>query len=145
MQFPRRLARFNRAVTNPIQRTYAWVLPPWVVICHRGRRSGRLYRTPVNGWKRGEELAIVVLYGEASDWVQNVLAGGAQIVRAGRTYDVMDARIVPVEQADGSVAAPARRIGRLSGTLLVVQLSPPRPGFGRGPAAAEVGRQPGAA
>jgi hypothetical protein len=48
LKLSRRVARFNRAVNNPVQRQYAWLLPPWVIVCHRGRRSGRLYRTPVN-------------------------------------------------------------------------------------------------
>ncbi len=85
VQLSRRVARFNREVNNPIQLTYAWLLPPWAVICHHGRRSGRPYRTPVNAYRHGQTLAVVILYGERSDWVQNVLAGGGEVVRAGRT------------------------------------------------------------
>ena len=130
----RRVARFNKAINNPIQGQYAWLLPPWVVICHRGRRSGRLYRTPVNAYKRDHTLAAVILYGEQSDWVQNVLAGGGQVVRAGRTYPLIRPRVVSPAEADG-VSALARRVGRLSGKLLVAELGPPEPGFGRGPKA----------
>ncbi len=72
----RRLAAFNRVVTNPIQGVYAWLLPPWAVILHRGRRSGRLYRTPVLAVRRGEHIAVRVLYGVESDWVRNLLAAG---------------------------------------------------------------------
>lgn len=134
VQLSRRVARFNRAVNNPLQLTYAWLIPPWVVICHRGRRSGRLYRTPVNAYKRGGTLAVVILYGERSDWVQNVLAGGAEVVRAGRTYRLFDARVVEPGQA--TEASPvARAVGRASGKLLLARLGEPRPGWGRGPAA----------
>ena len=133
LQLSRRLARFNRAVNNPIQLTYAWLLPPWAVICHQGRRSGRSYRTPVNAYKRGRTLAVVVLYGEHSDWVQNVLAGGAEVVRGGKTYPLFDARLVGPEQA-GDVSPIARAAGRLSGRLLVATLGEPRPRRGRGPA-----------
>jgi deazaflavin-dependent oxidoreductase (nitroreductase family) len=133
VKLSRRVARFNRAVTNPIQRSYAWLLPPWVVICHRGRRSGRPYRTPVNAWVRGRVLAIVVLYGEESDWVRNVLAGGAQVVRAGHTHDLLHPRLISPEDADDSVSAIARRLGRLSGTLLVAELGGARSRFGPGP------------
>jgi deazaflavin-dependent oxidoreductase (nitroreductase family) len=130
VKFPRRLAGLNRAFFNPIQLTYAWLLPPWVVIRHRGRRSGRLYETPVNAYKHGDRLAVVVLYGENSDWVKNVLAGGAEVVRAGRTYELVDVRLVdPRDAAD--VAPLARMIGRASGKLLVGRLQGPRPGFGR--------------
>jgi len=129
----RRLARFNRTVTNPIQGQYAWLLPPWAVICHRGRRTGRLYRTPVNAYRRGSTLAIVVLYGEESDWVRNVLAGGGQIVRGGHTYELLETGLVdPRRQAVPHLARP---LGRLTHTVMLARLGPARPGFGRGPAA----------
>ena len=134
VQLSRRVARFNRAVNNPIQLLYAWLLPPWVVICHRGRRSGRMYRTPVNAYRRGDVLAVVVLYGERSDWVQNVLAGGGHAVRAGRTYELLRPRVIPPDDAP-DVAPVARLLGRLSGKLFVAELSGPVGGFGRGPSA----------
>ncbi|MGN6170895.1 MAG: nitroreductase family deazaflavin-dependent oxidoreductase [Solirubrobacteraceae bacterium] len=132
LKLSRRVARFNRAVNNPIQRQYAWLLPPWVIICHRGRRSGRLYRTPVNAYKRGDTLAVVVLYGEESDWVQNVLAGGGHVVRAGRTYELVNPRLVDPAHADG-VSPVARGLGQLSGKLVIAELDARTEGFGRGP------------
>lgn len=134
LELPRRLARFNRSVTNRVQGQYAWLLPPWLVMCHTGRRSGRRYRTPVIGFVRGRTLAVVVLYGEHSDWVQNVLAGGARVVRTGRTYELREPRLVDVRDADGRVALPALLGARLSGKLLAAELEGPLPGFGRGPA-----------
>ena len=133
VKLSRRLARFNRAVTNPIQGIYAWLLPPWAVVCHHGRRTGRTYRTPVNAYRRGRVLAIVVLYGEKSDWVQNVLAGEARVVRAGRTYDLLGPHLLTTHAADTSVPAMARAVGRLSGKLLVGELGEAHGGFGRGP------------
>ena len=47
MKLSRRVARFNKRVTNRVQGLYAWLVPPWAVILHRGRRSGRPYRTPL--------------------------------------------------------------------------------------------------
>jgi hypothetical protein len=77
LRIARRVARFNRAVTNPIQLQYAWLLPPWAVILHRGRRSGRLYRTPVNVFPRPGGCVVALTYGPQSDWVRNVLAAGS--------------------------------------------------------------------
>jgi deazaflavin-dependent oxidoreductase (nitroreductase family) len=131
MQLPRSVVRFNRAINNPIQRQYAWLLPPWVIVVHRGRRSGRIYRTPVVAFRRGRTLAIVILYGERSDWVQNVLAGDASVVRGGRTYPLLSARVAGPDEP--GLSAPARRFGRSSGKLLVGELGPPASGFGRGP------------
>jgi deazaflavin-dependent oxidoreductase (nitroreductase family) len=133
VELSRRVARFNRAVNNPIQLQYAWLLPPWAVICHRGRRSGRLYRTPVNAYRRGSRLAVVVLYGERSDWVQNVLAGPAQVVRAGRTHELTGAHVLD-PGAEG-VPPAARLLGRVSGRVLLAELGPPLAGPGRGPRA----------
>ena len=133
VKLSRRVARFNRAVNNPIQRRYAWLLPPWAIICHRGRHSGRPYRTPVNAYKRGRTLAVVMLYGEETDWVRNLIARGGQVVRAGRTFELINPRVVDPQGAPG--ASPvARALGRLSGKLLVAELGEQRPGFGRGPA-----------
>jgi deazaflavin-dependent oxidoreductase (nitroreductase family) len=120
MQVPRRVARFNRAVNNPIQRQWAWLLPPWALIVHRGRRSGRLYRTPVVASVRGGRLRVAVLYGERSDWVLNLLAGGGQVVRRGRTYTVIESRLVS---------------GGPSGRVLEAELGIAEPGIGRGPRA----------
>ncbi len=137
VKLSRRVARFNRAVTNPVQRQYAWLVPPWVMIIHRGRRSGRLYRTPVNAFVRGRTLAIVVLYGEESDWLRNVLVGGGKVVRGGRTYDLASPRLLdPLSPAADGVSPLARQFGRLSGKLLVAELYGPEQGFGRGPSAA---------
>ena len=133
LKLGRSVAQFNRSVTNPIQGQFAWILLPWAVICHRGRRTGRLYRTPVNAYRRESTLAIVVLYGPESDWVRNVLAGGGQVVRAGRTHELLEPRLVDPHVEP--VPRLARPLGRLTGTVMVVRLGPARPGFGRGPAA----------
>jgi len=135
MEVPRSVVRFNKAINNPIQRQYAWLLPPWVVIVHRGRRSGRVYRTPVVAFRRGRELAVVILYGERSDWVQNVLAGGAEAVRGGRTYALSEPRVVSLEDAGTSLSAPARAMARTSGKLLLATMVGPSGRFGRGPKA----------
>jgi deazaflavin-dependent oxidoreductase (nitroreductase family) len=130
VRLSRRVARFNRAVGNPIQLTYAWLLPPWAVIEHRGRVSGRSYRTPVNGYRRGSVFAVVVLYGADSDWVRNLMAaGGGNVVRAGRRYALSGCRVVKVGSGSGDpvlaeVSPVARLLGRVSGVLLVGQLEP---------------------
>lgn len=57
---------------------------PVVVLVHRGRRSGRIYRTPVEAVvedaERGE-LVVCPMWGESSDWYRNVIAGGLVEVR----------------------------------------------------------------
>jgi deazaflavin-dependent oxidoreductase (nitroreductase family) len=73
----RRVARFNRVVTNPILGRIARWLPGLGVIYHRGRTSGRSYHTPVNVFRRGNDGYIIALtYSSRADWVKNVLAAG---------------------------------------------------------------------
>ena len=45
MQLPQWLARFNRHVTNPIQRLWAGWAPTMGILHHVGRRSGKSYRS----------------------------------------------------------------------------------------------------
>jgi deazaflavin-dependent oxidoreductase (nitroreductase family) len=74
MPLPRVAARFNRVVTNRLFAPIAGRVPPWIVVEHVGRRSGRTYRTVVWGFPGpGHDLRIVLTYGPASDWVRNVL------------------------------------------------------------------------
>ena len=44
MQLPQRLARFNRYVTNPVQRMWAGWAPSFGILEHVGRKSGKTYR-----------------------------------------------------------------------------------------------------
>jgi deazaflavin-dependent oxidoreductase (nitroreductase family) len=52
---------------------------PIVVLVHRGRRSGRIYKTPVEALvedaERGE-IVVSPMWGKGSDWYRNVRAGG---------------------------------------------------------------------
>ena len=86
MKLSRSVARFNKVVINRIQGVYAWLVPPWGVILHRGRRSGPPYRTPVPAFRHGQALVVALLYGEESDWLRNLrAAGGGRVVGMGRT------------------------------------------------------------
>ena len=76
MKLSRRVAHFNRVINNRIQGVYAWLVPPWAVILHRGRRSGRSYRTPVLAFRQDRTLVIALLYGEESDWLRNLRTAG---------------------------------------------------------------------
>lgn len=53
---------------------------------HRGRRSGRSYRTPVSAQLAGDSLVMALTFGNQSDWVRNVLAAGGCSVRVLGTW-----------------------------------------------------------
>ncbi|MCQ4120075.1 nitroreductase family deazaflavin-dependent oxidoreductase [Rhodococcus tibetensis] len=95
MALPRTVARFNRVATNRVTRHVATVLPGFAVVMHRGRKSDRLYRTPVNVFVVDGRYRFALTYGANSDWVRNVLAaGGCTIETRGKTVALTDPRLV---------------------------------------------------
>jgi deazaflavin-dependent oxidoreductase (nitroreductase family) len=119
MQLPQRLARFNRHVTNPIQRMWAGWLPSFGILEHVGRRSGKPYRTPLNVFTAEVDgkpgVAILLTYGPDRDWLKNLnAAGGGRMRRNGKTFGVANPRTVTKAQAAEHVSRRARPIfGRL--------------------------------
>src|ERR1700730_6879388 len=95
MPLPRAIARFNRHVTNRILSPLARYLPGFGVIIHVGRTSHRVYRTPVNVFRRPGGYVVALTYGPGSDWVRNVLAsGGCTLETRGRTVRLIRPRLV---------------------------------------------------
>ena len=95
MPLPKRLARFNRLVTNRVLGPVASRLPGFAIVSHVGRRSGRVYRTPVNLFRDGERYVIALTYGSDSQWVLNVLAAGAvDIETRGRHLHLVGPEVV---------------------------------------------------
>lgn len=89
------LARFNLAVTNRITGLFAGWLPGFGIITHVGRKSGKLYRTPVNVFREPDGFIIALTYGTQSEWVKNVLAAsGCQLQTRGRRYQLTAPTIV---------------------------------------------------
>ncbi len=77
MRFHKRwLAAFNIAITNKITGRFADRLPGFGNITHVGRKSGRVYRTPVNVFQAPNGFLVALTYGRESEWVKNVLAAG---------------------------------------------------------------------
>jgi len=104
MPLPGALARFNRVVTNRILGVLAPWLPPFAVVVHRGRRSGREYRTPVWAFHRGGRYVFVLTYGSRADWVRNLFAaGGCGLVRLGGRVALTRPRLIRAESGRGLV------------------------------------------
>jgi deazaflavin-dependent oxidoreductase (nitroreductase family) len=117
MPLPRAVARFNRRATNRLLGPLAPHLPTFGIVVHRGRKSGRVYRTPVNHFPRPGGFTIALTYGPRSDWVRNVLAeGGCTLETRGRTLRLTRPRVVRDEELR-AIPAPLRVIGRLAGVF----------------------------
>jgi len=118
MQFPERVARFNRHVTNPIQRMWAGWLPAFAIIEHVGRRSGKAYRTPVNVFSTSVDgkpgVAVLLTYGPDRDWVKNLKSAGSGKMRHnGKTIGIADPQVVSKEAAAAHVTRGRRVFARL--------------------------------
>ena len=89
------VAAFNLAVTNRITSLFASRLPGFGIVTHKGRKSGRIYRTPVNVFRAPDGFLIALTYGRDSEWVRNVLAaGGCQLETHGARYQLSAPTIV---------------------------------------------------
>jgi deazaflavin-dependent oxidoreductase (nitroreductase family) len=102
---PKRIARFNRYVTNPIARRIAGWAPMFAIVHHRGRRSGRRFSTPVNIFPSADGFVVALTYGSDVDWVKNLTAaGGGEIKHRTRTIGITEPVLIPTEE--GMAAMP---------------------------------------
>ncbi len=91
----RRLARFNRTVTNRILHRPARWFPQLGSLTHVGRRTHEVYRTPVSVFRTRDGFRIPLTHGRGADWVQNALNHGAVRLTTRRTiYELTDPVIV---------------------------------------------------
>jgi deazaflavin-dependent oxidoreductase (nitroreductase family) len=129
MVIPKRVARFNRVVTNRIARHVAGRLPGFGIVQHRGRRSGRLYRTPVNVFRVPGGYVAALTYGTDTDWLKNVLAaGGCVLVVRRRHVRLTDPRVVHDETRRDMPPGVRQLLAVLSVTdFLYLTVGPPEP------------------
>src|SRR6266496_3681090 len=98
MPLPRSITRFNRTILNRVLSPAAARLPAFGIVIHRGRKSGRTYRTPVNIFRQPDGYVVALTYG-VGDWVRNVLAAGeCTLITRGRSYRMTQPRLVHDEE-----------------------------------------------
>jgi deazaflavin-dependent oxidoreductase (nitroreductase family) len=71
---------------------------PLRLLSHRGRRTGRLYQTPVALVESDGARWLVAAFGE-TDWVRNVRAAGTVQLQAGLRTRTFDAQELPAKDA----------------------------------------------
>ena len=87
---------------NPLARLRAGtrILRLYGVLEHRGRRSGKLFRTPVVVRPTVDGFVVPMPWGEGTDWYRNVKAAGQAVIRwNGRTYRVDRPEVLDAEAA----------------------------------------------
>jgi deazaflavin-dependent oxidoreductase (nitroreductase family) len=90
--------RFRHVVhryVNPITRPVAGKLPAFAILTHRGRRTGRTYRTPLNVFRRGNDYFFFLTYGSDVQWVKNILAtGSCSIETRGQVVELVEPELI---------------------------------------------------
>ena len=96
MRFRKRwLAKINIAFTNRITSLFAGWLPGFGILTHVGRKSGKVYRTPVNVFRGSNGFIIALTYSSQSEWVKNVLAAGeCELKTRGKKYQLSSPKVV---------------------------------------------------
>jgi deazaflavin-dependent oxidoreductase (nitroreductase family) len=96
MRFRKRwLAKINIVFTNRVTSLFAGWLPGFGILTHVGRKSGKVYRTPVNVFRTPSGFIVALTYSSQSEWVKNVLAaGGCELKTRGKKYQLSAPKVV---------------------------------------------------
>ena len=106
-QFRKEFLIVLKYILNPVTRRVARSsFGPFAIVRHVGRRSGKLYETPIIVSPVKDGFVIELTYGSDVDWHKNVLAaGGCMIVWHGKEYVIN--KIEPLDADTGRSAFPS--------------------------------------
>src|SRR5262245_43736046 len=116
------LRPFVKRFVNPINRRFAGRLPGFGILTFQGRKSGRMYQTPINVLRQGDDYVFVLTYGSDVDWVKGVLAAGGCSLRT-RGHDVrLTHPELVIDPSRSLVPAPVRIVGRLANVTEFIRM-----------------------
>jgi len=96
MTLPKWLARLNRRFVNP----RAVRRGRWPVLIHVGRKTGKIYRTPLDAHPIDDGYVFMVNYGPHTDWLRNALAAGdATLELGGESIRLTTPQLLPAPEA----------------------------------------------
>src|SRR6516225_4670082 len=98
-------------VFNPLAMLLAGtrLMPLYGVIQHRGRRSGKAFRTPVVVRPIEDGFIVPMPWGEGTDWFRNVRAAGGCVIRwKGRDYKMNDLEVIDPSSAQSAFTGSMR-------------------------------------
>ena len=95
MPIPKFIATFIKHVTNRFFLLFAGWLPPFAIVNHLGRRSGRRYWTPIQAFPTDGGFVFALTYGRDVDWVRNLVASdGGTLKYKGNEISIHRIRVV---------------------------------------------------
>jgi deazaflavin-dependent oxidoreductase (nitroreductase family) len=117
------LAKINIAITNRITGLFAGWLPGFGILTHVGRKSGKVYRTPINVFRVPSGFIIALTYSSQSEWAKNVLAaGGCELENRGKRYQLSTPKVVH-DPTRRRFPIPVRVVLRIVGADEYMELS----------------------
>ena len=123
-----RLRRVATRYVDPVLRPLARRLPAFGIVTHRGRKTGRVYHTPVNAFRRGETYLFFLTYGSDVQWVKNILAAGTcSIETRGRVVRLTDPELVTDPELRPAPAVVRLIERRLAGVTQYLRMREARP------------------
>ena len=91
MPMPRWLAHVNKRVFYPLSMRRS----SQPVLIHKGRVSGKIYRTPMDAHPIPDGYVFIPMYGPRTDWLRTVLATGpAHLAIGDKEFDLVSPRLV---------------------------------------------------
>jgi len=110
--FKRFLQRYND-ITRKISGTQR---SSWGLVTHVGRRSGRIYQTPLGTYPYGDGFLLPLGYGTHTDWYRNMVAAGTcTLAWKGRTYQLERPEVISGSEAMRAWRMRDRILLRLAG------------------------------
>lgn len=103
---------FNKAA---IKLAGHWFMPLWAVVQHRGRKSGKPYRTPIAIIGSTSKAVYIGLpWGRGTDWVRNIEAGGGTLAWKGKTFTVVESAFAGKDEVLAEISGLRRELTRRS-------------------------------
>jgi deazaflavin-dependent oxidoreductase (nitroreductase family) len=88
----------------------------WGLLTHIGRRSGRVYRTPLGAHPYGDGFLLPLGYGTHTDWYRNLMAAGTcELAWNGHSYRLERPELVSGVEAMGAWPMRDRMLLRMAG------------------------------
>jgi deazaflavin-dependent oxidoreductase (nitroreductase family) len=123
-----RLRHIATRYVDPVLSPLAKRLPTFGIVTHRGRKTGRTYRTPINVFRRGDRYLFFLTYGSDVQWVKNILAAGScSLESRGRIIELVEPELITdpeLRPAPVAVRFVERRIAGVTEYLRMRAASP---------------------
>lgn len=105
MPMPWWWGHINKRVFNPL----ALMGGKYPVLTHVGRKSGTIFKTPLDAFPVPGGYLFVPIYGSRSDWVRNILAANrAQLRVDGQDISLASPRLIGEKEAFEALPASGR-------------------------------------